>query len=355
MLLKHLCICLLAIVAIVGAQDYHGKPYQQKSASEKSALLQKAVLTDTTANGFYSTEEMVSQLLLEDMNTSFDTVADDMPTQFLGVEYRKKIVHTVGAVGLAQWTVVPNSLNYTGIYASGCNNIIIRFSSAFRPGTTNSTDSPNLAPALGLKFLRDGIPSANIFALGTLLGQTSYNFFLHDSSNHLPDIPSDSAFAFKMIRDKFSQASNFPMMLGASHLSAYDQHGNKVSGNVNFPYRLIFHPVTSYHSAYPDTYPGVSYNDQLSATVKPGPIYEIYAINDPVDDSNLTAAVQIATLSMTTTLTDSDFGDKHLFLQHPRLEDDLALKPQWVATVKEIMAKQQAMSSPYSYPDLPWN
>jgi len=342
-------------LVIVGAEDYHGKQYQQQTAAAKAALLKTAIWADTNAGSFYSTAEQVSQLLLEDMGTSFDTVADDMPTQFLGLEYRKKIVHSVGAVGLAKWVVVPNNLSYTGIFATGCDNVIMRFSSAFRPGTTNSTAQANLAPAFGLKFLRDDIPSANVFALGSLLGQTSYNFFMHDVSNHLPDIPNNSPFAEKMVRDKFAQASDFPMMLGLSHLAAYDQHGKKVSGSLNFPFKLIFHPLTSYHNAYPDTYPGVTYYDQLSATVKSGPIYEVYAIDDPANDSNLTAAVQIATIVLTTGLTDSDFGDRTLFLQHVRLEDDLALRPQWAAPIKAIMAKQQAMTTPYVYPDLPFN
>jgi len=184
-------------LVIVGAEDYHGKQYQQQTAAAKAALLKTAIWADTNAGSFYSTAEQVSQLLLEDMGTSFDTVADDMPTQFLGLEYRKKIVHSVGAVGLAKWVVVPNNLSYTGIFATGCDNVIMRFSSAFRPGTTNSTAQANLAPAFGLKFLRDDIPSANVFALGSLLGQTSYNFFMHDVSNHLPDIPNNSPFAEK--------------------------------------------------------------------------------------------------------------------------------------------------------------
>jgi len=288
------------------------------------------------------------------MNTSFDTIADDMPTQFLGLEYRKKIVHSVGAVGLAKWTVVPNTLNYTGIFASGCENVIVRFSSAFRPGTDNTTTQPNLAPAVGLKFLIDGYPSVNIFGLGSLSGQTSYNFFLHDISNHLPDIPNDAPFSAKVVRDKFSEASDYPMMLGLSKLAMTDASGYKVT-SPKFPFRIIYHPTTALHNSYPDTYPGVPYYDQLSTTIQPGVVYEIYAIPDPQDDSNLPAAVQIATVSFTTAPTTSYFGDLHLFLEHGRFDDDLKIVPSWVAPTKALIAKQQGMSTQYFYPDLPFN
>lgn len=78
-------------------------------------MLSKLLYADTLPNGYFSTASMASQLLLENMDTSFDTEvyyinrlsplcsalmpvqADDMPTQFIGLEYRKKVIHSVGA------------------------------------------------------------------------------------------------------------------------------------------------------------------------------------------------------------------------------------------------------------------
>jgi hypothetical protein len=47
------------------------------------------------------------------------------------------------------------------------------------------------------------------------------------------------------------------------------------------------------------------------------------------------------------------FGDKTLFMRHVRMEDDLALKPQWVAGAQAIINYQQSVPQ-YHFQDLPW-
>ena len=50
----------------------------------------------------------------------------------------------------------------------------------------------------------------------------------------------------------------------------------------------------------------------------------------------------------------SAFGDKSLFMQHVRMEKDLALRPEWLAATQAIVRFQQSQGQ-YYYPDLPWN
>ena len=40
---------------------------------------------------------------------------------------------------------------------------------------------------MGLKFLRDGVDSANLVAMYSVDGQESWNFFKNDFSNHIPE------------------------------------------------------------------------------------------------------------------------------------------------------------------------
>lgn len=46
----------------------------------------------------------------------------------------------------------------------------------------------HITPGIGLKFLRDGIDSANLVAMYSVAGQDSWNFFANDFSNHIPPV-----------------------------------------------------------------------------------------------------------------------------------------------------------------------
>ena len=58
-----------------------------------------------------------------------------------------------------------------------------RLSLALEP----DTEKLNTAPGMGLKFLRDGVDSANLVAMYSVDGQESWNFFKNDFSNHIPE------------------------------------------------------------------------------------------------------------------------------------------------------------------------
>lgn len=65
----------------------------------------------------------------------------------------------------------------------------MRFSSAAAP----SADSKSpLAPGMGLKFLRDGIDSANLVSMWSVAGQPNdWNFFSNTFFNHIAGAPED--------------------------------------------------------------------------------------------------------------------------------------------------------------------
>ena len=96
------------------------------------------------------------------MEPTFTGEGDAMPG---GMVYgqRTKYIHSVGAVGKVKFVPVHGS-PYTGIF-KGANYGLVRFSSAAAPGLLQP-----LAPGLGLKFLRDGIDSANLVSMWSVDG-----------------------------------------------------------------------------------------------------------------------------------------------------------------------------------------
>ncbi len=74
-------------------------------------------------------------------------------------EARIKYVHTVGSVAKVQFVPLLNSEGYIGIFATGADHAIIRFSVGKEPDTSKTTVEEaydNFAPGFALKFLRDG-------------------------------------------------------------------------------------------------------------------------------------------------------------------------------------------------------
>ena len=107
-----------------------------------------------------------------------------------------KVIHTVGAVGRVEWRDVGGH-NYSGIFKGAQHGLARcfpfflvkydlkqhRLSLALEP----DTEKLNTAPGMGLKFLRDGVDSANLVAMYSVDGQESWNFFKNDFSNHIPE------------------------------------------------------------------------------------------------------------------------------------------------------------------------
>ena len=61
-----------------------------------------------------------------------------------------------------------------------------------------------LGPGMGLKFLRDGVDSANLVAMYSVDGQPNdWNFFSHDFSNH---VAPATGMLTKMLAKRFAMA-----------------------------------------------------------------------------------------------------------------------------------------------------
>jgi len=74
--------------------------------------------------------------------------------------------------------------------------------------------------------------------------------FEHDLTNHVPNFNVDTApLSAKLLLDRFKTASAWPTMMALSDMATYDQFGN-LETNVNFPFRLVFHPVKAAHEGF---------------------------------------------------------------------------------------------------------
>jgi hypothetical protein len=326
---------------------YTGAAWQAKTAEGKTDTLYNRVMENTTPLDFYSAR--IAELLAENVNVTFDYIGDDMPGQNLfNLEERPKLIHTVGSIAQVSY-IDYGGHNFTGVF-KGAQNAFIRFSLAKPP----STSDPNMVAGISMKFLRTGVKSANIMAMYSLLGQGSFNFFAHDFSNHPPNNDNSNSavpLSQRAIAAYFSKFSKWISMLGVSDLAMYDQNGVKASPAV-FPYRMIFHPLKAVHNLFPSApQSGDTFYLKQMATLSPGPIYEVYAQATPF--SNITIG-PIGRVDLVTTPSSTYFGDRSMFFQHQRMEDDLNLMPSWAAAAQAIN-DAQAKATPYYYPDLPWN
>lgn len=139
------------------------------------------------------------------MEPSLHAPGDEMPTQGRG--YRQKLIHTQGAIAQVKLQQSGNH-PFTGLWAEADTGII-RMSAAAKP----DPKSQPLAPGIGLKFTRDGAESASLVSMYSVDGQSSWNFFANDFTNHIPAVTSASLLP---LAAKFNTATDYIQCVGLS-------------------------------------------------------------------------------------------------------------------------------------------
>lgn len=92
---------------------------------------------------------------------------------------RLKILHPTGTVAKCKFVSKENHY-YTGILR-GADYGILRISEV----ADVNPEAGMSSPSMGVKFLRDGIESANCFLLHAFEGQPSYNFMKNPLFSHV--------------------------------------------------------------------------------------------------------------------------------------------------------------------------
>jgi hypothetical protein len=319
----------------------NGPAWQKQTRSVKLNTIWKLITKDTTPRRFPTLVEQ-GEVFLESMNVSLETNQDDFPKQFLTV--RRKMVHSVGPVVLVRYVPVPNPFNYTGIFKTGSDSAIMRFSAAVAPVPIDG-----ITPGVAIKFLRDQIPSGNAFSMRHFAGQNSWNFFKHDWSNHPPDFGVFAPPQLIALKVKFSTGSAWPFKMGLAEIARFDQQG-AIEPQPSFPYRWVLHPNNRIRTATPDGFrPGTPWTTQICRVVNKVDenIFSVWAEDQP--GSELVKIGDFVTAGVATT---SKFGDVSLFFRHNRMEDDFRYNPQWIPAATAERAKQ-VVTPFYQHPDLP--
>jgi len=246
------------------------------------------------------------------MDYTFDFVSDEM-------NGRDKLIHSVGSVAKMHWEM--NSNNYTGMF-QGVDNGLIRISLAAKPDyTQRDSVKGNFIPGMAMKLLRDNHRSANFVAMHSLSPQDSWNPFKYPWSNTVA-LVGNIGLTQKLLKAKFETASKWALHVGLSEVASYDQSGNEES-SPQFPWSLVFKPNPQLNSL-PDTFSAKL--DDILATIPQGTdIFEIHAVDCPS-----CKAYRIGTIKTDSQFTRSSYGDQHLFFEHQRKEDDLAIRQDWL-------------------------
>jgi len=301
------------------------QPYESKSAAEKQALLLQKVASDTSSGAYPAALNVLTGILGESVMLTFDSASDVFP------EPRTKYIHSVGVVGGIRFDS-HGGHPYTGLF-EGATSGLVRFSSAKEPGKGGYT------PGMGMKFLRDGRESANFVAMYTLDGQTcnETNFFEHEWSNH---IPLTDNFGLQIVAAKFWQASYCPLMVGLSDMASTSP--DELAAPGTFPFQLIFKPLAVSQCDCLD-YSACLGN--LASIVAGTPLFEVSALASPG-----AARQAIGTITLTSQLSTSNFGDEHLFFRHQHMEDDFAIEPKWLSSLQGDLKAQCGMTGASTKP-----
>jgi len=304
-------LSLLLLPGALAQYTVHGPDYTALTASEKQMMIWDNVVADSTSGPWPGLE--LAEIFFEDMCPTLWQEGDEMPKAWTG-NYRQKYIHSVGNVAKVEW-VSTDDHPYTGLFRGAAHGIA-RLSLAAEP----SADEQNTAPGIAVKFLRDGVDSANFVAMFGVDGQDSWNFFANDFTNHIP--PATGALA--LLGDKFATATPYIQQVGLSDWGERGESGERES-EVRFPYMLRLEPTGEI--MFEDTYHGPVFDDL--ATVPEGSVlYRVYATDQPLE---LGGAEQlIGELVTTSPLVTSLWGDTHLFFRHQDMREDIEnYFPEW--------------------------
>jgi len=188
------------------------------------------VIKDKHVNRWFDGADLLP-LFLQDMNLSFDHNGDTMP------DNRVKMTHPRGVTMKVAFRPTANS-PYTGIFR-GAKHGILRVSEVVRTDKEITITSPGF----GIKFLRDGMDSANTVAMFSFDGQPSYNYFENRWSTHLNEPLNECA--RETIGKKLAEVTDHIGAMSVMNWGEYTESGVKEQRPV-WPFILDFEPIDAY-------------------------------------------------------------------------------------------------------------
>ena len=285
------------------------KSYESQTAEAKQDFLWSRTIAESKQSGDWPNQ---AGIFAESVKTSFDDLSDVFPGG------RTKYIHSVGAVAKVALVADPSS-PFSGSFAGSSHGLI-------RISTAKAISSSSITPGFGLKLLRDGVPSANLVAMPSLDGQSDFNLAKFNYSNHLV---KPSSWALKIVAEKFTQASNCPLMVGLTDMASVGADG-KPEAKVIAPFHLEFVPTPALRSPS-SPYSQDKFLSFLESIDTNATIFEIYASSDPSKD---TADIRVGEIKLTgSPFARSKFGDESLFFRHQYMEEDFKAEPSWLSSI----------------------
>jgi len=309
--------------------SFQGDEWQCLSAEQKMEKMWNAICAEQRSVEWAPMVGIASNILLEGVNPTFNVVTDSLHDMkgIFGLFHRKKLSHSKGVISRGEFISNGNH-DYTGIF-KGSKNVLVRLSTA-----TPYDKHLKMVPSVAMKFLRDGIPSANIETMFAVEGQEGFNFFRNNVSNHIPSRSTDTSMDIKLLDTKVREASKWTNMLGLLPLAEFDEKGKKEE-KPKFPFRVIFHPTDQVHSLFPDELVTTDLPEQL-IQIKPNTvIYTVHTMETPKSQPIMIGDLKIHTAPMR-----SLWSDQYLFFQHYRMEEDFKIHPEWIGPAEEVIKNE---------------
>ena len=227
-------------------------------------------------------------------------------------EGRRKLVHAFGAEARLRLEILPGAADsYSGIFQSGSECLIGRFSMANKPTASTST------PALALKFFIDGEnASVNLHLMYSVDGQEGHNFFAQAFSNILPPAQSYATRQldkfFSEVAVEFGAKDPNPGRLTLEHVSGKLANGQPVAKPIT-PYQLIFKPTAATQALMQESSADDDFRIKLATLPVGQTLYDIYTLpeNEPAGN-----AKPLGQLVLTSPVVSSRYGDETLYFQH---------------------------------------
>ena len=296
-----------ACAAAKDGSEFNGDAYIALSRHEKADKIW-AKVTENTSSGKWH----LAGVLFVGQNEVFDTPGDELACYWNGC--RNKTIHAIGDVAKVEWAD-KGSHPYTGIFKGGDTGFV-RLSIA----APADTKTPNIAPGMGVKFLRDGVDSANFVSMYSVDGQESFNFFENNWSNHVSDTHSVT---LKPLEARFGTATKFVQTVGLSDMARWTQDG--VEESPVFPWKLRFEP--SGEAEFPSDTWDPEYTQYLQTISEGTNLFRVFAMDQPEELGG--TEQYIADLVLRSAPTTTNWGDEHMYFRHQRMDDDLAYRPEW--------------------------
>ena len=187
-------------------------------------------MTERKINRWFDGPDLM-ELFTQDMNLSFDHTGDTMP------DGRVKMTHPRGVTFKVAFRPTAQS-PYTGVFR-GAKHGIMRISETVR----TNPDVPQTSPGFGIKFLRDGMDSADTVTMFSFDGQPSFNYFANRWSIHLNEPLNECA--RETIGKKLAETTDHIGAMSVMNWALHKEDGTAES-EPRWPFILEFEPYDMY-------------------------------------------------------------------------------------------------------------